>query len=590
MKKIHALPILMPVIAFSILSGCSTQRRLEEAYMVSGLVNVRQPANAEKKTEENKVETGKHITFKDKDGQEKTVMTSVRDSTNGEYMLTSQLDEVTVTAKSKTVPERNGNITIAFMVSVPETYTKKDWRVTIHPTLDNEGEKHELKSVVVAGEQFRNMDGRRKWYEERKLNRRINKNKKRVERRKDFYPYFYRNDSTTDVLVRELDQWAEGNERYNRSWVLDTIVKNRKNLEYYYKQDFRTEEMRRKLKLYFTAKVEDLGMATYHLRSGDTLNYFISSMTQFLDRKPRYIRETVERKVTETTSAYIHFPAGSTVVDDTLHNNREEIEKVYRKMKEINEGNEFIVDSIVLIPACSPEGSFQANKILAEKRAVSLKKYLEPALQSNAETVDLVKVQYKAENWDKLMQMLSESDIEQKEDILALIKKTQDPDERERKISVAFPDVYKKLKMEFYPKLRTVDFVFHLSRRGMVEDVMYTDVIDTEYAEAIKLMDERKYKEAMPKLLEYRDMNTAICYMSLGYNGTAVNILLEQPETADREYLLAILYARLNMEELAVQLFLKSCKMDESKIERGELDPEIAELIKENNLYNQLYN
>ena len=177
-----------------------------------------------------------------------------------------------------------------------------------------------------------------------------------------------------------------------------------------------------------------------------------------------------------------------------------------------------------------------------------------------------------------------------KEDILTLIKKTEDPDERERNISNAFPDVYHKLKMEYYPKLRTVDFVFHLSRRGMVEDVMYTDVIDTEYAEAIRLMDERKYKEAMPKLLEYRDMNTAICYMSLGYNGTAVNILLEQPETADREYLLAVLYARLNMDELAVQLFLKSCKMDESKIERGELDPEIAELIKENNLYNQLYN
>lgn len=590
MKKIHALPILMPVIALTLLAGCSTHKRLEEAYMKSGLVNVRQPANTEKKVEKGKIEGEKHIKFKDKDGKEKTVMTSVQDSTSGEYVLTTTLDEVTVTAKSKTVPERNGNITIGFMISVPETYTKKDWRITVLPTLDNDGEKHTLKSVVVTGEMFRDMEGRRKWYEERKLSRNIKRNRKQVERRKDFYPWFYRNDSTTQVLESELNAWTERNEQYNRSWVLDTVIRNRQNLEYYYKQDFRTEEMRRKLKLYFTAKVEDLGMATYHLRSGDTLNYFISSMTQFLDRKPRYIRETVERKVTETTSAYIHFPAGSTVVDDTLHNNREEIEKVYRKMKEINEGNEFIVDSIVLIPACSPEGSFQANKILAEKRAVSLKKYLEPALQSNAETVDLVKVQYKAENWDKLMQMLSESDIEQKEDILALIKKTQDPDERERKISVAFPAVYKKLKMEYYPKLRTVDFVFHLSRRGMVEDVMYTDVIDTEYAEAIKLMDERKYKEAMPKLLEYRDMNTAICYMSLGYNGTAVNILLEQPETADREYLLAVLYARLNMDELAVQLFLKSCKMDESKIERGELDPEIAELIKENNLYNQLYN
>ena len=89
----------------------------------------------------------------------------------------------------------------------------------------------------------------------------------------------------------------------------------------------------------------------------------------------------------------------------------------------------------------------------------------------------------------------------------------------------------------------------------------------------------------MPKLLEYRDMNTALCYMSLGYNKTAITILDEQPLSADREYLKAILYARRGDIAKAVEFYMKSCEMDGSKIMRGTLDPEIADIIKAYNLY-----
>lgn len=184
---------------------------------------------------------------------------------------------------------------------------------------------------------------------------------------------------------------------------------------------------------------------------------------------------------------------------------------------------------------------------------------------------------------------MEESDLVNADAIIQVIRETKDPDRREDKIATLFPTEYRTIREDYYPKLRSVDFTFYLSRRGMVEDTLYTNVVDTAYAEAIRLMDERKYKEAMPKLLEYRDMNTAICYMSLGYNGTAVNILLEQPVTAEREYLLAILYARLRMTDAAIHMFKHSIKMDPSKLERGELDPEIARLIKENDLQKELY-
>ena len=137
--------------------------------------------------------------------------------------------------------------------------------------------------------------------------------------------------------------------------------------------------------------------------------------------------------------------------------------------------------------------------------------------------------------------------------------------------------------------LRAVDFVFYLSRRGMVEDVVYTNVIDTAYANALKLMDRRKYKEALPKLLEYQDWNTAICYMSLGYNETAIKIFEQQIQSADRDYMLAILYSRVGEIEKAVEPFMSCCKEDESKIGRGELDPEISRLMDKYNLRDRLY-
>ena len=44
---------------------------------------------------------------------------------------------------------------------------------------------------------------------------------------------------------------------------------------------------------------------------------------------------------------------------------------------------------------------------------------------------------------------------------------------------------------------------------------------------------------------------------------------------------MAILAARMGRKEMAMQLYQEACKMDESKVMRGELDPEISKLIKE---------
>ncbi len=120
----------------------------------------------------------------------------------------------------------------------------------------------------------------------------------------------------------------------------------------------------------------------------------------------------------------------------------------------------------------------------------------------------------------------------------------------------------------------------------MIKDTIHTTEPDTLYARSMELMKKRKYADALQILHDYNDYNTAICLMSLGYDQTAYNILLNEPETAtaNSEYLLAILASRLGKTQEAVTRYLHSVELDPMKRWRGTLDPEINKLIKAYNL------
>jgi hypothetical protein len=122
----------------------------------------------------------------------------------------------------------------------------------------------------------------------------------------------------------------------------------------------------------------------------------------------------------------------------------------------------------------------------------------------------------------------------------------------------------------------------------MTKDTIHTTEPDTLYERGRELLKARKYKDALAILIEYGDYNTAIAYMSLGYDQPAYDILLKSRESANQEYLLAILSARLGDEKQAVKRFLHSCEMDMSKVYRGALDPEINKLIKKYSLSKKL--
>lgn len=568
--------------------ACNTSQRINYAENKEP-ASIRQPHRNEKLMRDTVSSKGPQmLKYKDDKGVEQTVVKAVLDEKTGEYINSINLDEVIVTAKAKTVPERNGMVNLDFVVKVPHRLLQQDWEMVINPSLQNGSDVSRIDSIQITGTRYDYVDQRHEYYG--MMKRKYQKDLRgSLHGRIDgvFSPDFRNHEK--QVADAAYKHYMDSIAVPQTGFRLDTIIRHAEDCEYYYTHVVPTRDIETKLKIWFDARITNLGYDEFKLVRSDTLTFLISSMMQFLDRTPRYIRKTVSRRVTDELSANIQFLVGRAEVIDTLGNNAAEIQKIKDKFFEIHNGNEFVFDSIVFTASCSPEGSMAGNAVLARKRAASLKSYLIPIFKANPMAVDGMIERSVPENWKQCRtEVLNSPYIVNAKQIADIIDTENNDDRKEARIAAEYPDDYKSMRDKIYPNLRAVDFQFHLARRNMVEDTIVTNEIDHEYAEAIKLMDRRRYKEAMPKLLEYTDWNTAICYMSLGYDRMAYNIMSKEPDSSDKWYLMAILSARLDKIEDAVAYYLKSCRMDYHKVVRGELDPEISKLIREYSLQKQL--
>ena len=138
---------------------------------------------------------------------------------------------------------------------------------------------------------------------------------------------------------------------------------------------------------------------------------------------------------------------------------------------------------------------------------------------------------------------------------------------------------YNYLKDELYPRLRTVTFDFYLHRKSMVKDTIHTTVLDTAYMRGVEAIRNRNYEQSAALLAPYQDYNTAVAYVALDRNRSALQILQGCEKTAQVNYMLALVYSRLGDEGNAVQCYMASCRQDPAYVHRGNLDPEISELI-----------
>ena len=405
---------------------------------------------------------------------------------------------------------------------------------------------------------------------------------------------------------------------------LDTVLQNPNgDFVYHYTQRLATRPKLRKVDVVLSGEIFESDHRLYTMARSQPLTFYISSLSSFTDGTERYLTRTIERRAAANTACYVDFRSGKWEVEPALGNNREELSRIRENIVQLLSNPTFELDSIVIGASASPEGAQAANDALAKQRAGSVADYFDRFIRSYRDSVqraldeearntftltvgddgketvgrvkarkaDLPAIPFKSrsagENWD-LLSFLVDSDsmlTASQKMVYTKCLQIKDLDQREKELSQS--GFYPRLREVLYPRLRTVRFDFFLHRRGMVKESVQTTELDTTYMKGVAALKDRDYKLALTYLKDYKDFNTAIAYVSLEYNASAMAILQELERTPPVNYMLAILYARSQDDQNAVQCYLDACKQDHSYVFRGNLDPEIYVLIQRYGLHKE---
>ena len=266
---------------------------------------------------------------------------------DGERVMALQIEQVTVVAKARTIPERNGRVVLDFIVTLPKQLLGKSRSVVITPVLHKPDESVPLEDLVIRGGRFSLLQERDYWQYETYVER--------------FRP---------DTVGREAAFNRFVKFPYPEDARLDSLVEASTTVTYYYSQAVKTDETSKKMLVTLQGQVLAVDDSAYRLPSSDTLSYVVSSMLSFVDTLPRYRIKVIDKFVTVEDRNYIQFFVGDTRVVDTLGDNRRQLDKITGLMRQIVEQKEFYVDTITLTAASSPEGAYAFNERLSQGRLI----------------------------------------------------------------------------------------------------------------------------------------------------------------------------------------------------------------------------
>lgn len=633
--------LLLPVLAGLILPGCSSGRKI--GALRSGQVSAslslprEQSALPEVDTAELQRDT---MTVTDLNGREVTIMNAVKDE-NGEMVATDVLKAATVTARFRNVAERHGKVELCFQVIVPEAMQDSRWQLRFYPMMFLLGDSTALANVVITGKDYRQEQLRGYQHYERFLksiiddpDHFIRHHQLEVFIRRNI-PQLYRFRRDSSFVSEEQFQSSYGvsgeqairhytrmmslrwnNRKISRKDLvfkkrvkvpiqteglrLDTVIQQPNgDFIYDYVQEVAVRPKLKKVDITLEGEIYEQADPVFRIPRSKPLTFYISSLSTLADGTERYLKRILERRVEANTACYIDFGAAQSDIDPELGNNASEIGRIKQNLRSLVENEVFEMDSITVTASCSPEGDWAYNERLSRRRSEAVSTYfgrfvrdcvdslrreqgalidLDGSLETARQDIRFI-ARSDPENWrmlDELVRIDSLLLPEQKSRYESL--RDREPDARERLLREE--SFYPHLREKLYPRLRTVRFGFFLHRKGMLKDTVHTTVLDTAYMQGVQAIRDRDYERAVTLLRPYKDYNTAVAYCSMDYNASALSILETLPRDDKVNYLLAIVYSRRGDERSAVECYIRSCQQNPSMIHRGNLDPEISQLIR----------
>ena len=581
------------------------------------------------------------MVVEDPDGNEVLIMRAVKDE-NGEMVATDVIQAAKITARFRNVAERSGKVDLNFRIIVPEAMQDREWQLRFYPDLFVAEDSLRLDPILITGEGYRKAQLKGYEHYRRFLDSIAADSTRFVDRfqlemflRRNLPDiYRYKTDSTAvseeefrshygiteqqalvhytnQLVVRRNRRKVSRKEDMFRKYVkvpivteglrLDTVIVSPDgDILYDYVQSIHVRPSLRKATVLLSGDIFEEDRRIYRVPRTEPLTFYISSISGLSDDAIRYKTVVTERRVQANTACYIDFEQGRAEIRKETGHNREEMARIEGNLRSLLQHRDFDLDSIVVTASCSPEGSFEHNRKLSMRRSESVSDYFESFLKHWRDSVrrnsfhigldDTYQEEAPAE-----IRLLSRNNPENWTMLDALVREDtalsgKEKEEYERTASVREPDLreqrlqklpsYRHIRESLYPRLRTVRFDFHLHRKGLQKDTVHTTVVDTAYMRGLQAIRDREYEQAVTLLRPYKDYNTAVAFCALDYNASALEVLEPMERTDKVLYLLAILYSRRGDDRRAVESYLKACRLNPSFVHRGNLDPEIAGLIR----------
>lgn len=362
----------------------------------------------------------------------------------------------------------------------------------------------------------------------------------------------------------------------------DTVITAEENMVYTYRQPWKVRPGMKNLKVVLTSKVEAMDRTVFEFPPSDTLTYYIASLSQLAENSLATERVQLHKFMFDKITVYPKYKSKKVSKFDESSNSGI-FDKLLEAYKVYSSKEGLAVDSITIQSSVDLSGDWDSNYALSQHRAESVMEYLRSKMPVH------FAVTPKGEDWNTLVKEIQlRSDMPNGQEIISRLTTATYPDQTEEDIKKDFPEDYKIIKNEIYPKLERIDFRVEISRPDIEKDTV-RETFREDYAEAIKLLRNGEYMPALEVLANYPDFNTALCLACMGYNDKAEDLLNKLPQAAKNEYLLAIIAVRKNDDQKASGHLIKACELDPNLYNRVSLDSEVTGLANRLSLWSKLH-
>jgi Flp pilus assembly protein TadD len=178
--------------------------------------------------------------------------------------------------------------------------------------------------------------------------------------------------------------------------------------------------------------------------------------------------DAFQRIIEQKQEANVKFLIGQAQLrkSELQNNSVQEFVRLLNEIAKDQEGK--VLDGIEVSAYASPDGGYQLNEQLADKREKVTEEYVQQQMKriGGESPID---AKYTAEDWEGFQELVAQSDIQDKDVILRVLSMYKDPEEREQQIK-AISSAFRELADGILPQLRRARLTANYQLIGRDDD------------------------------------------------------------------------------------------------------------------------